>query len=120
MRLATLWYNHGKRSEANGGPEDIEQNLQRFQCRFDIGKFEENGFVRDPLIIEQEADTPNYWREADVLGAGQVVKHYLWIGLGGHLQLRSICFSQKECLVTFFATSALDLDTICCWSWVLP
>lgn len=83
--MATLWPNRGKINEANRGLKDIKYNLQCFQCMFDIRKFEEYGPVRDLFIVEQEADTPHYWREADVLGAGQVVKHNLGIGLGGHL-----------------------------------
>lgn len=41
-----------KRREAHGRLEDIKQNLQRFQSRFDIRKFEECCFVRDLFIVE--------------------------------------------------------------------
>lgn len=62
-------------------------NSQCFQRRFNIGKFEEYGLVRDLFIVQQKADAPHYRREANVLGAGQVVQHNLWVRLGCHICL---------------------------------
>jgi hypothetical protein len=57
-----------KRKEKQG-----EYNSQSFQCGLNIWKFEEDGPVRNTFIVKHEADTPDNWREADVLGGGQVV-----------------------------------------------
>ena len=51
----------------------VNINSQFFQRRLDIRKFEEDGPVRDMLVVKHEADAPDNGREADVLGIGQVV-----------------------------------------------
>ena len=50
-------------------------NSQRFQRGLNVRKFEEVGHVRNSLIVKHEADAPDNWREADVLGAGQIVQN---------------------------------------------
>jgi hypothetical protein len=47
------------------------------------------------LIVKYEADAPDSGREADVLGAGQVVQNNLGLGLGGHVVLRSLKLVQR-------------------------
>jgi hypothetical protein len=81
----------GKRS---GRTKSIEGEYisQPFQRGLDIREFEEDGSVRDMLIVEHEADAPDNGREADVLGAGQVVQNDLGLGLGGHVVL---CFNEN-------------------------
>ena len=69
---------------------------QPFQRGFNIRKFEEDGPVRDMLIVKHEADAPDNRREADVLGAGQVVQNNLGLGLGGHVVLRSHEDSRED------------------------
>ena len=41
------------------------------------------------LVIKHEADAPDNRREADVLGAGQIIQNNLGLGLGSHVVLRS-------------------------------
>jgi hypothetical protein len=65
----------------------MRNNSQSFQCELDIRKFEEDGPVRDILIVEHETDAPHSGREADVLSARQVVQNNLRLGLGGHIVL---------------------------------
>lgn len=65
-----------------------EYNSQSFQRGLNIRKFEKYGPVRDMLIVKHKANAPDSWREADVLGAGQVVQNNLGLGLGGHVVLR--------------------------------
>ena len=48
------------------------------------------------LIVKHEADAPDNGREADVLGAGQVIQNNLGLGLGGHIVLRSNKDSIEE------------------------
>lgn len=48
------------------------------------------------LIVKHEADAPDGWREADVLGAGQVVQNNLGLGLGSHVVLRFNTDSIEE------------------------
>jgi hypothetical protein len=82
----------GKRREQEVKSEKqkkVNINSQFFQRRLDIRKFEEDGPVRDMLIVKHEADAPDNGREADVLGTGQVVQDNLWFGLGGHVVLCS-------------------------------
>jgi len=62
-----------------------EQNSQRFQRGLDIGELEEDGCIRDFLVVEQHAYTPNKRREANVLDAGQVVQHDFGFWLGSHV-----------------------------------
>jgi hypothetical protein len=69
-------------------PKEGEYNSQSFQRGLNIRKFEKDGPVRDMLIVKHEANAPDSWREADVLGAGQVVQNNLGLGLGGHVVLR--------------------------------
>jgi hypothetical protein len=57
---------------------------QPFQRGLNIWKFEEDGPVRDMLIVKHKTDAPDNGREADVLGAVQVVQTNLGLGLGGH------------------------------------
>lgn len=42
-------------------------NLQLFQRRLNIWKFEKDGLVRNTLVIEHEADAPDCGGEADIL-----------------------------------------------------
>jgi len=65
----------GREGKGAGGEERKAKavNLQPFQGRLNIRKFEKDGPVRDLLIVKHEADAPNTGREADVFGAGQVV-----------------------------------------------
>ena len=53
----------------------VGNDLQLFQGRFDVGKLQKDGLVWDFLVVEHQADLPYSWREADVLGTGQVVKN---------------------------------------------
>jgi hypothetical protein len=57
-----------------GGEErkakESEYNSQSFQRRLNIWKFEEDGSIRDMLIVKYETDAPDSGREADVLRAG--------------------------------------------------
>ena len=69
--------------------KEDEYNSQPFQRGLNIRKFEEDGLVRDILVVKHEADTPDNGREADVLGAGQVVQNNLGLSLGGHVVLHS-------------------------------
>ena len=62
--------------------------LQFLRCRLNVREFEEDGRVRDMLVIEHEADAPDSGREADVLGTGQVVQDNLRLSLGGHVELQ--------------------------------
>jgi hypothetical protein len=41
------------------------------------------------LIVKHKADAPDSGREANVLGAGQVIQNNLRLSLGGHVVLRS-------------------------------
>jgi hypothetical protein len=50
--------------------EEGEYNSQSFQRGLNVRKFEEDGPVRDMLVVKHEADAPDNGREADVLGAG--------------------------------------------------
>ena len=50
--------------------EEGQYNSQPFERRLNVRKFEEDGSVRDALVVEHEANTPDDRREADVLGAG--------------------------------------------------
>lgn len=47
-----------------------EHHSQPFQRRLNIRKLEEDGFVWNLLIVQNEADAPDYGGEADVLGVG--------------------------------------------------
>ena len=82
-----------RKGKGAGGEErkakEGEYNSQPFQRRLNIRKLEEDGPVRYMLIVKHEADAPDSGREADVLGAGQVVQNNLGLGLGGHTVLRS-------------------------------
>ena len=80
--------------KGSGRTKSIEGEYisQLFQRGLDIREFEEDGSVRDMLIVEHEADAPDNGREADVLGAGQVVQNDLRLGLGGHVML---CFNEN-------------------------
>ena len=60
-------------------------NSQGFERGLDIWKLQEDGPVRDLLVVQHEADTPDGGREADVLGAGQVVEDNLSFVLGCHV-----------------------------------
>jgi hypothetical protein len=67
-----------KRKERGAGGEERkakegEYNSQLFERGLNIRKFEEDGPIRDLLIVKHEADAPDHRREADVLGAGQVI-----------------------------------------------
>lgn len=64
--------------------ERPEDNLQLFQRRFNVWELEKDGPVGDLLIVEHEAGTPYYGREADILGAGQVVQDDLRLAFVGH------------------------------------
>lgn len=66
----------------------------------DIRKFEEDGPVRDTLIVKHETDTPDSRGEADMLSAGQVVQNYLGLGWGGHVgatNLIEISIEKVKC-----------------------
>jgi hypothetical protein len=93
---AVWWDTEGKGREVKGSgrTKSIEGEYisQLFQRGLDIREFEEDGSVRDMLIVEHEADAPDNGREADVLGAGQVVQNDLGLGLGGHVVL---CFNEN-------------------------
>jgi hypothetical protein len=82
-----------KRKKREGGwrwkRENKMHDSQRLQCGLNVRKFEEDGPVRDTLIVKHEADAPDNGREADILGAGQVVQNNLGLDLGGHVVLRS-------------------------------
>ena len=84
----------GREGKRSGRTKSIEGEYisQPFQRGLDIREFEEDGSVRDMLIVEHEADAPDNGREADVLGAGQVVQNDLRLGLGGHVML---CFNEN-------------------------
>jgi hypothetical protein len=92
---AVHWDTKRKKREGKGAggeerkAKEGEYNSQPFQRGLNIRKFEEDGPVRDMLIVKHEADAPDNGREADVLGAGQVVQNNLGLGLGGHVVLRS-------------------------------
>lgn len=62
----------GFRSEGFSIPED-GVHLQPLQRGLDIWKFKESSPVRDTFVVEHEAYAPDDGREADILGAGQVV-----------------------------------------------
>jgi hypothetical protein len=79
-----VWPVCPRRSVANLCSNDFKLNLQCFKCRFNIGKFEEYGLVGYLFIVQQKADAPHYRREANVLGASQVVQHNLGVKLGCH------------------------------------
>ena len=53
--------------------QNDEYYSQPFQSRLNIWEFEEDGFVRNTLIIKHKADPPDHRREANILGAGQVI-----------------------------------------------
>ena len=76
--------------------EEGAYNSQPFQRGLNIRKFEKDGLVRDMLIVKHKADAPDNGREADVLGASQVVQNNLRLGLGGHVVLRSNEDSVEE------------------------
>lgn len=62
-------------------------DLQSFHGRLNVRKFEEDSRVRDTLIIKHEADAPDYRREADILGAGQVIQNNV-VGIRSHVELQ--------------------------------
>jgi len=64
-------------------------NSQPLQRGLNIRKFEEDGLIRNVLIVKHEANAPDNRREADILGACQVVQNNLGLGLGGHVVLCS-------------------------------
>jgi hypothetical protein len=82
-----LRHKKGGRPEVNNGRAEEKEGYhsQPFQRVLDIRKFEEDGPVRDTLVVKHEADAPDNRGEADVLYAGQVVQNDLRCGLGGHL-----------------------------------
>lgn len=49
-------------------------NLQLFQRRLNVWKFEEYGLIRNTLIVKHKADTPNCGGEADILDACKVIQ----------------------------------------------
>lgn len=82
-----------ERSEVKNNKEKRKQNSQALQGGLNIREFEEDGPVRDLLIVEHKADTPDNRREADVLGAGQVVQNNLGLALGCHVAL---CYNEDS------------------------
>lgn len=75
-------------NEGDGCGEIERENkeyLQPLKCRFNIWELEKYGPVRDTLIIKHKSDAPYSGREADILGACQVVQDNLGFGLGGHI-----------------------------------
>ncbi len=50
--------------------KEVRFNSQSFQRGLNIRKLEEDGFVRNILVIQHKADAPDNGREADVLCAG--------------------------------------------------
>jgi hypothetical protein len=48
-------------------------NIQLFQCRRNVRELEKDGPVWDFLVVKHEADLPYHRREADILGASQVI-----------------------------------------------
>ena len=50
--------------------QKIPYNSQSFQRGLNVGELEKDGFVGYSLVIQDETDAPDCWREADVLGAG--------------------------------------------------
>ena len=66
-----------------------EYDLQLFQCRLNVRKFEKYCLVRNLLVVQHETDAPDDRREADVLGAGQVVQNNFGLDLGGHAVVQS-------------------------------
>ncbi len=57
--------------------DGFRTRLQLLQCWLDVWEFEEDGSVRDALVVEHEADAPDHGGEADVLGTGEVVENNL-------------------------------------------
>jgi hypothetical protein len=50
------------------------------------------------LIVKHEADALDNRREADVLGAGQVVQNNLGLGFGSHvMQHREVSIDEVQC-----------------------
>lgn len=45
---------------------------QAFQSWLNVRKFNKLCLKRDTLVVEHKADAPNSWRDADILGAGQI------------------------------------------------
>lgn len=98
---------HEKEEKGRSGMKgrEGEYNLQLFQRGLNVREFEEDGPVRDMLIVKHKTDSPDSGREADVLGAGQVVQNNLGLGLGGHVVLhvrspkRSI--EEVKCILEF-------------------
>lgn len=64
-------------------------NLQSFERRLDIRELKERCLIWDTLIVEHHANAPDDRREADILGAGQVVKDNFGFGKGSHIELRN-------------------------------
>lgn len=64
------------------GVNESAQYPQLFQSRLNVGELEEDGTVRDPLVVQHKTDTPDDGREADVLDTRQVVQDDLGLGLG--------------------------------------
>lgn len=85
-----------RRLEVNYEKSEGKFDSQFFQCWLNIWKFEEYGPVRNTLIVKHEADAPDNRREADILGAGQVVQNNLGFSWGGHIVLRSNKNSIKD------------------------
>lgn len=87
------------------GLETTEQHeiyLQPFQRRLNIRELEENGSIRDFLIVEHEADAPDNRREADILDAGQVVQNNFVIRITGHIGIhlrRDMYYSTSKALL---------------------
>ncbi len=118
MRSSVYWVIKRKKREGKGarGEEGRkskkgEHNSQLFQRGLNIRKFEEDGPVRDMLIVKHEADAPDSGREADVLGAGQVIQNNLGLGFGGHVVLRSNedSIEERKC------NSTVSNPSICKW-----
>jgi len=51
-----------------------KQNSQRSQRRLNVRKLEKDCLIRDSLVVEHQADSPDDRGEADVLCAGEVVE----------------------------------------------
>lgn len=64
-------------------------DLQLFERRLNVLKFQKDSLVRDPLVVKQHSDTPDNRREADILGASQIVQDNLGFNLGGHSEVRN-------------------------------
>lgn len=64
---------------SKGSFKESGYDSQLFQRGLNVWHLEKDGLVRNLLVVEHHADTPYNRREADILGASQVVQDDLML-----------------------------------------